>query len=130
MVAQISGVSLAMTDTMEVEAEWPFSELFALLLCQKACFFHLHQHDIATLDATFRITDRVIEAGVLAHPHEQGTLASVHSHRLLAEVGLGGSLDAYGIMQEVEVVEVHVDDFLLRVETLQLEGNDPLDGFL
>ena len=33
-------------------------------------------------------------------------------------------------MEEVEIVEVHRDDFLLRVVPLQLDGNHPLDGLL
>ena len=33
-------------------------------------------------------------------------------------------------MKEVEVIEIHSDDLVLRIVTLQLHSNDPFDGLL
>ena len=130
VVAQVGAVSVVVADAMEVEAQRTVAQFLALCRGQVAGLLHLQQYHVAAFDAAFRMPYGIVVAGVLAHADEQGALACVELHRLLAEVGLGRCSDADGIVQEVEVVEVHAHDFLFRVEAFQLEGNDPLDGLL
>ena len=130
VVAKISGMPFLVAYAMEVQPKRTLSEFFPLLFCEESCLLHLHQNRIATVYATFWTTNRIEIAGVLAHAYKQGTLASVEVRRILSKVSLGSRLDAYSIVEEVEVVEVHADDFLLRVEAFQFERNHPFDRLL
>ena len=73
---------------------------------------------------------RIEERGILAQANQRGRFLYVQLTWLLIKIGVGSRLDANGIVQEVEVVQVERDDFLFRVITLQLHGNHPLDGLL
>ena len=119
-----------MADTMEIESQWAVPQILALCLSQESGLLHLFQHNITALQATLRLADRIEIAGIFAHAHKQSTLASIERHRIFAEVSLCGRLDTDSIVQEVEIVEVHPDDFLLRIETLQLQGDNPFDRLL
>ena len=130
IVAQVGAVPFLMTDAMEVKSERSLPQFFTLFRGEEAGFLHLHQYRVATVDASLGLTHRVVVARVLAHAYEQGTLASVERSRFLAEIRLRGGLYADRIVEEVKVVKVHADNLLLRVETLQLEGNHPFDGLL
>ena len=46
------------------------------------------------------------------------------------EVYLCRRFDADGVVEEVELVEVHFDDFLFGVVALEFDGDHPFDGLL
>ena len=89
-------------------------------------FQHLLQHHIPTLLAHLIVTNRIVERRILTHTHQHRTLVQVQVIRSLTEVSLRSTLDAHSIVEEVKLVQVHRDDFLLRVELLQLNGYVPL----
>ena len=101
-----------------------FSDIFGLV--------HLLQNDIAASSATFCLAmqNGIIIGRILAHTDQNGCLLYLQISRLLTEVGISRRLDPNGIVQEVEVVEIHGDDLFLRIKTLQLHGDNPLDRFL
>ena len=49
---------------------------------------------------------------------------------LLVEIDVGRTLDAHGIVEEVEVIEIHGQYLLLGEMSLQLHGDNPLDRLL
>ena len=49
---------------------------------------------------------------------------------LLTEIGLGCVFDAYGAMEEVEIVKIQGDDLFLGVHAFELDGRHPFDRLL
>ena len=115
---------------MAVEQQFALLRLVAALGCEHAFFVHLVEHHIAACTHAVGIAERVVVRRVLAHAHKCGGLFKREVLGLLAKVHPCGALDAHCIVQEVELVEVHLDDFLLGVVALQFERNHPLDGLL
>ena len=93
-------------------------------------FPHLVEHHIAPSTGTFIVAHRIIERRILAHAHQRSRFLNLQIFRFATEVGKGSSLDAYRIVQEIELVEIHGEDFLFCIVTLQLYGNHPFDGLL
>ena len=88
------------------------------------------EDDVAAPAGLFLAAEGVVEGGVLAHAHEGGGFFYGEVAGLAAEVGVGGGFDADGVVEEVELVEVHGEDFFLGVVAFELDGDDPFDGFL
>ena len=129
-LAEVRGGAVFMVGAMEVEDERFVARLLAFSLREIARLLHLREHDVATVATALGIAHRVEQRRVLAKTDERRRLLNVQFARLLIKIGVGSRLDAHGVMQEVEVVQIEGDDFLLRVVALQLHGNHPLDGFL
>ena len=91
---------------------------------------HLVEDNVAAFERTVGIKYGVVDAGVLAHAHQHGSLLDSKFLGALAEVDGRRRLQPHGLEEEVELVEVHVHNLFLGVEILQLHGYDPLDGFL
>ena len=72
----------------------------------------------------------VVIGRVLAHTHQCCGLLNVQILRVFIKIYLAGHLDAHGIVQEVELVEVHLDDLVLGIIALEFNGDNPLDGLL
>ena len=101
-----------------------------LLFGQEACLLHLF-HDHRTARQGFLgAPDRVEQSRVLQHAYQHGGFLDVHLIRSLAEIDVARRTDADGVVAEIELVQIHVDDFLLGVEGLELDGNHPFNRFL
>ena len=95
-----------------------------------SCFLHLCQHHIAALAAAVGVSHGIEVRRVLAESDESGSLCHSEVFRVFVEVRACGTLYAYGVVEEVEVVEIHGYYLLLRVVLLQFNCNNPLYGFL
>ena len=76
------------------------------------------------------IAYRIEQRGILAQADEQCRLVEGKILWLLIEIGVGSCLDAHSTVEEVEIVEIERDDLFLGEVALELDGRDPLDGFL
>ena len=130
IVAEIGAGPLLVVHAVEIEGERAYLLGLVLRLRKVAGPQHLPQHHIPAFPAPFVFPHGIEIAGVLAHAHQRGRLAGVQVAWFLAEIGLGGRLDAHSVVEEVEMVEIHGDDFLLGVIAFNLERNHPFDGFL
>ena len=129
-LAEIHGHAVLVGAAVEVEHQGLHAGRVVVGPRDVAGVVHLPQHHVSALLATLFVAHGIIVRGVLTHAYEGGTFGKVQVLRLLAEISVGGRLDAHGVVQEVEVVQIHGDDFLLGEVALQLDGNYPLDGFL
>ena len=127
---QIGAVTLAVVHTVKIQDKVFLLEGIMSRLSDVAALEHLVEHHIAALAAALRHTDGIEQRGILAHAHQDSTFVHREIAGLLAEIGASGRLDAHGVVKEIEVVEIHCDDFLLGVIALELQGNHPLDGLL
>ena len=95
-----------------------------------ACLIHLREDDVSSLQTSVREFHGIVERGVLAKSYDGSRLGDGKVFRVFVEIGLGSALDTNGIVEEIKIVEIHGDDFLLGVGLLQFHGDDPFDGFL
>ena len=74
---------------------------------------------------------RIQRAGLLNHACQQRAFGEVKLANILAEVGLGGLAEAVdaerSLLAERDLVGVHLEDLLLGVAVLQLEGDGDFD---
>ena len=91
---------------------------------------HAVKHHVAPVLCALRVTEGIVKRRVVAHAHKHGRLLNVEVTRVFAEVHISRCLNAHGVVQEVKLVEIHLDDFVLGVVALQLHGYHPLYGFL
>src|SRR5690606_29536119 len=85
--------------------------------------------------AVLRVGDHVVLAGRVDERGEVGGAAGVEVLGVHAVVGLGGGLDAVGVAAEVTGVEVALEDLVLALLPVQLDGDEELlhlagDGLL
>ena len=95
-------------------------------LAQITSLHHLFQHHIAAFPATFRFAHGVEVRRIFAHAYQGGRFGHRQVLGLFIKIGACRGFDAHGIVEEIKIIEIHRDDFLLRVISLQLHGNHPL----
>ena len=98
--------------------------------CDVSCLFHLSKHHITTSLGAFVETAWVEVRRILAHAYQSSCFQYIQVFRFLGEISVGRGLDTNGIVQEVELVEIHGQDFLFRVISFKLDGNHPFDRLL
>ena len=128
MVCRVSELIVALV--VGLGQEWTFLVVVVFGFGEIAGLVHLIEHDCTAVLGLLWTTDGVVERRVLQHPHEHSRLLDIKLGRELVEIDAGRRTDADGIVAEVEMVEIHIDDLLLGVKLLELHGNDPFDGFL
>ena len=119
-----------MVGAVEVNSKRQRGERVSLHLRQFAGLVELVEHDVATLQGALRVAHGVVVGGILGHSDEHGGLLHAEVSGLLIEVYLSGRLDAHGIVEEVELVQIHLYNLLFGVVALELDGDHPLHGFL
>ena len=128
--AQVGSRTILMVGTVEVERERFCRILAVFSMIQIARLHHLREHHVSSVAGTLRIAHRVEERRILAETDERSRLGEGEILRFLIKIGIRRRLDTHGIVQEVEVVEIECQDFLLGIVSLQLDGDDPLYRFL
>ncbi len=96
-------------------------ERVALGLRDDAELLHRAEHDLHAPRRAFEIRERVVAAGILRQPRDQRDLIQPELPHRLAEVLPRGGLDAVRALAEVDLVEIHLEDLVLRVRALDFE---------
>ena len=94
-----------------------------LLLCDVTGFEHAVEHRVAALLCGVRMHRGIVVGGRLGQADERGRLGEGEVARVLVEVDDARGLDAIGTVAVVDGVEVHVEDLVLRVLLLHLDGD-------
>jgi hypothetical protein len=87
---------------------------------------HRSEDDVAALARALGVADGAVERSRLQHRHEHGGLLHLELGGGLVEVRLRGGLDAEGVVPPRHRVEVHLEDLVLRVAPLDLDGREDL----
>ncbi|CAI8154585.1 MAG: Uncharacterised protein [Flavobacteriales bacterium UBA4585] len=90
----------------------------------------MHEHLVAALFGTFRVAFRIVEGGVFCHGNKHRSLLYGEVNRLLVEVDAGGRIDADGLVEKVQLVQIQGNNFVFRVKPFQLHRDDPFAQFL
>lgn len=115
---------------MVVEHQRQCRQRVALLLGDHVGFFHLLQYGVAAQAHPLVAAYGIVVRRVLDHAHQRGRFLDRQILGILAEVNPCRRLDAYGVVEEVELVEIHLYDLVLGVEPLEFDGDHPFDRFL
>ena len=94
------------------------------------CPLHLSDYHITTITGTFIESSGVKTGRILTHSHQGSGFYDTQILRFFREISIGRHLDTYRIVQEIELVEIHGQDFFLGEIAFELYGYHPLDGFL
>ena len=93
-------------------------------------FAHLAQYGVASVEGTLMAANRVVERRVLTHTDQHGRLLYFQVCRCGGEIDLRSRFDTYCVVQKVELVEIHQQYLIFRVQAFQFGGNHPLYRFL
>ena len=119
-----------MVEAVEIEIERQCRKRIELFAGYVVCFVHLFKHYVAAGTCTLRMAQGVEIRRILYHADKHCGLFDVELVGSGVKIYFGGALDSYGVVKEVELVEIHLDDFLFTVETFELDGYHPFYGFL
>ena len=96
-------------------------EPLGLVVTDRAELGHAPEHHVAPPLGRGPVLERRVARRRTGQPGEQRGLAQVELGDRLAEVGPRGRLDAVRALAEVHLVQVHLEDAILRVPALELE---------
>ena len=88
---------------------------------QESRVHHSVQHDFPSSLGRRGMVERGVGGRRARQPRQQRRLAQLQIRDRLAEVGARRRLDPVGALAEVDLVQVHLEDAILGVPTLQLE---------
>ena len=69
---------------------------------------------------------RIEQRRILDHTDKHSSFVQIQIAGVLAEINIGRGLDSDCIIQEIKLVEIHLDYLLLRIKPLELYGYHPL----
>ena len=125
-IAEIGSQSVLMVGNMEFEVQRLSRIFLVFFLSQITLLGHLVEHHVTTLKTTVRMADRIEIGGVFTQADEHSGLCDGEVLRILTEISVRSRLDTYRIVEKIEVVEIHGDNLILCIVTLQLNGYHPL----
>ena len=97
----------------------------AFVLGDETILGHFLEDEIAATYGVFGIANRAIPCGGIDHTGHQSAFLDIHLYGFLVEEGAGCGANTKGIMSKSHGVQVHGDDFFLRIVVLQLGCGNP-----
>ena len=111
---------------LEVEPQRRLGEALGALGIELAVLDHLREHEVAPVARALGVEHGVVVARALEHAHQRGRLQHAQLAGGLVEIGARRHLDAEGVVEEGHGVEVGLEDLVLGVQRLDLEGRQRL----
>ena len=130
LLAEIWCEAVLVVDAVEVEFQRQLLERISLGRCEHALLLHLLEHGVAAQTRTIGMAHGIVVGGILHHSDKCGRLLNVEVLGGLSEIYPRGRLDSHCVVEEVELVEIHLDNLILRVVALELHGYHPFYGLL
>ena len=108
---------------------------YVLIVGDVAELVHFLENDVPSHPAFVGVGYRVVVRGALRHAGKYCHLTESEILKLLVEVEVRGSLDAVRLVAEPDLVEIKLEDLLLREDLLDVDGDEDfldlaLDGLL
>ena len=101
-------------------------ELLSLVLVEHAELDHPAQHDVAAGLRGLPVLEGGVRRGGAWQPSQERCLPHGELGHALAEVRAGGRLHSVRPVAEVDLIQIHLENAVLRVAPLQLEGEGRL----
>ena len=130
ILPEIGSQAILMIQTGKTDGKRQGFQRVTFGLAQVTRLDHLLQDRIPTASCTFVLAYRIEIGRILAHTDQGCRLLDFQGFRGTAKIDTGCRLNTHRIVEEIKLVQIHVDDLLLRIVAFQLDGNDPFDGFL
>ncbi len=112
-LAEVGSKAVLVVHALEVECQRLGLQAFQFGLGEHIGLVHLLEHHVAAVAGALRLTHRVEIGRVLNHAYKRGCLQGIELPRLLVEVHFCRRFYANGVIEEVELVEIHLQNFLL-----------------
>ncbi|OAV73763.1 hypothetical protein Barb7_02866 [Bacteroidales bacterium Barb7] len=129
-LAVVGSKSFLMVNAGEMECQREGLQGIALDLGEVSGVVHLFKHYVPPSARPVVVADRVEVGRVLAHAYEGGDFFRLQGLGCPPEIYTGGRFDANGVIEEVKLVEVHIDNLLLRVKPFETDGYHPFNRLL
>ena len=129
-LAEIGCETLFVVHLVEVEHQRELLERIHLLRGEHISLFHLLKHGVSASAGAFVVSHRIEIRRVLHHTDKGSRLLDAQVFRFFAEIDIGGTLDAHSVVEEVELVEIHLDNLILGVVAFEFYCNHPFDRLL
>ncbi|CAB5723565.1 Uncharacterised protein [Delftia tsuruhatensis] len=126
LLREVRGHALRLLLALEIDAHRALAELVELGLPQHPALDHLRQHRVAAVQRAVGVEHGVVVARALEHAHQRGAFQHRQPRGRLVEIGACRHLDAEGVVQEGHGVQIGLQDLVLGIERLDLEGRDRL----
>ena len=98
--------------------------VLVLLVVDVTLLVHLPEYGLLAVLVVLLVIEGVVIGGQVGDAHDGGALGQGQVLGVLAEVGLGGHLNAVGALPEVDGVEIPLHYLLLVITLLQLKGSE------
>ena len=128
--AEIWCNTVVMIHAVKREHKRTLAIFFALLLGDKFSLLHLLEHHIAAIDAAFGVPNGIKSRWILEHSHKCSCFFHAKFVWLLTEIYIRCGFHAHSIVKKVKLIEIHLNDFVLGIESLKFDGYHPLHWFL
>ncbi len=112
---------------LEIQAQRAGLEPVELGFGQHLALDHLAQYGVAALHGALGVAHRVVVAGALEHAHQGGGFQHRELVGAFVEIGACRHLDAEGVVEKRDRIQIGLQDLVLGVERLDLVGGH---GFL
>ncbi len=119
-----------MVYALKIECERLLFEPLELFFREHVGLVHLFEHHIAALACALGLADGVEIRRVFHHAHKGSRFEHVEVGGRFVEVDFCGAFDAHGVIEKVELVEIHLQNLFFGVEAFEFDSNHPFDGFL
>ena len=101
-----------------------FRRLARRRMVDVAVLLHLIKHDFLALLRGVEVVERRIVVGALRYARKHRTFVEIKILDVLAEVRLRRRLHAISALSEVDLVQIKLQDLLLRILALDLQGEE------
>ena len=101
-----------------------FRRLARRRMIDVAVLFHLIEHDFLAFLCGVEVVERRIVVGALRYARKHRTFVEIKILDVLAEVRLRRRLHAISALSEVDLVQIKLQDLLLRILALDLQGEE------
>ena len=115
ILPEIGSQAILMIQTGKTDGKRQGFQRVTFALAQVTRLDHLLQDRIPTASCTFVLAYRIEIGRILAHTDQGCRLLDFQGFRGTAKIDTGCRLNTHRIVEEIELVQIHVDDLLLRI---------------
>src|SRR6266581_7720008 len=123
------GVNLVLGDGFALDADRSLLRLFVLLVVEQGELVHAPQHIQLALLRAFGIDDGVKGGGSLGQPGKHRDLGRIELRQSLAEVDLRRCAEPVGLLAEIDLVDIDLQDLIFAEAIFDLERQQRLVQF-
>ena len=124
LLRKVRGHAYGLFLALEVQTHGALFQALKLIVLEFAALDHLAQHRVAPGNGALGVDDGVVVGIALEHAHQRGALQHRQLGGGLVEIRARRHLNAIGVVEEGNGVQIGLKNLVLGIERLDLEGRD------